>query len=78
LSPEHTTKTGAPKIFDECTLPITGFEVVDMSVTELAVIRVTAEGLVLEEVAPGVIAQEVQRVTVPKLQVAQTLAEMAC
>jgi len=64
---EHTTKTGAPKILDKCTLPITGWRVVDTIVTELAVIRVTPEGLVLEELAPGQTVESVQKVTAPKL-----------
>ena len=68
---EHTTKTGAPKILEKCTLPITGLRVVDTIVTELAVIRVTPEGLSLEEVAPGVSAEDVQKVTEPKLIVRQ-------
>jgi 3-oxoacid CoA-transferase subunit B len=70
---EHTTKTGAPKILEKCTLPITGLRVVDTIVTELAFIRVTREGLVLEEIAPDVTVEEVQKVTVPKLIVKQPL-----
>src|SRR6201997_3748450 len=64
---EHATKTGAPKILKRCTLPITGLGVVDTIVTELAFIRVTPEGLALEEVAPGVTVEQVQKLTEPKL-----------
>jgi 3-oxoacid CoA-transferase subunit B len=74
---EHTTKTGAPKILEKCTLPITGLRVVDTIVTELAFIRVTREGLVLEEIAPDVTVEEVQKVTVPKLIVKQPLKVFA-
>jgi 3-oxoacid CoA-transferase subunit B len=70
---EHTTKSGAPKILEKCTLPITGLRVVDTIVTELAVIRVTPQGLLLEEVAPGVSAEDVQKVTEPKLMIHQPL-----
>jgi 3-oxoacid CoA-transferase subunit B len=66
---EHTTKSGAPKILKRCTLPITGLRVVDTIVTELAVIRVTPEGLVLDELMPGVTFDEVQSVTEPRLLV---------
>jgi 3-oxoacid CoA-transferase subunit B len=74
---EHTTKTGAPKILEKCTLPITGLRVVDTIVTEMAFIRVTREELVLEEIARGVTVDEVQKVTVPKLIVKQPLKVFA-
>ena len=74
---EHTTKTGAPKILEKCTLPLTGLRVVDTIVTELAFIRVTREGLVLEEIAQDVTVEEVQKVTVPKLIVKQPLKVFA-
>jgi len=74
---EHTTKAGAPKILNKCTLPLTGLRVVDTIVTELAFIRVTREGLVLEEIASDVTAEEVQKVTMPKLIVKQPLKVFA-
>ena len=74
---EHTTKIGDPKILEKWTLPITGLGVVNMIVMDLGVIQVTPEGLVLEEVAPGVLAKDVQSVTAPKLKIASSLTEMA-
>ncbi len=70
---EHATKDGQPKILKKCTLPLTGVEVVDLIVTELAVIEVTPEGLVLREVAPGVTPDAVQKLTEPKLLVSENL-----
>ena len=64
---EHTTKDSQPKILKKCTLPLTGVKVVDTIVTEMALIRVTPAGLVLEEIAPGVTREHVQRATEPKL-----------
>src|SRR5271168_2457905 len=60
---EHTTKEGAPKIVRECTYPLTGLACVDTIVTDLAVIDVTGEGLVLREVAPGWTSEDVQQRT---------------
>jgi 3-oxoacid CoA-transferase subunit B len=76
IAMEHTTKEGQPKILKKCTLPLTGVKVVDTIVTEMAYIRVTAEGLVLEEVAPGLTAEDVQRATEPKMRVSPTLTTM--
>ena len=63
IAMEHATKDGGPKIMKTCTLPLTGVEVVDLIVTDLAVIEVTPKGLVLLEVAPGVTPEQVQKVT---------------
>lgn len=60
---EHTTRDGAPKIVKECTYPVTGLACVDIIVTDLAVIDVRAEGLVLREAAPGWTRAEIQKLT---------------
>jgi 3-oxoacid CoA-transferase subunit B len=73
---EHTTREGLPKILKKCTLPLTGARVVDTIVTEMAYIRVTAEGLVLEEIAPGLTADDVQRATEARLIVGAGLKSM--
>jgi 3-oxoacid CoA-transferase subunit B len=73
---EHTTREGQPKILKKCMLPLTGVKVVNTIVTEMAYLQVTPQGLVLEEVAPGLSAEDVQRVTEPKLIVAANLKTM--
>src|SRR6202166_4503151 len=73
---EHTSRDGAPKILKQCTLPLTGVGVVDTIVTEMAYIRVTKAGLVLEEVAPGLTAEDVQRATEARLIVSPNLRVM--
>jgi 3-oxoacid CoA-transferase subunit B len=73
---EHATKDGQPKILKKCTLPLTGVKVVDTIVTEMAYIRVTPEGLLLEEIAPGLTVEDVQGATEAKLRVSPNLKTM--
>ena len=72
----HTTKDGKPKILKQCTFPLTAPRCVSLIITDLAVIEVTEEGLVLKEIAPGWSAEEVQELTQPKLTVAPDLREI--
>src|SRR5829696_1650618 len=60
---EHTTKEGGHKILDRCTLPLTGLAVVDLIVTEMAVIEVTDHGLVLKEMAADTTIEHVKAAT---------------
>jgi len=76
IAMEHTTKDGQPKILKKCTLPLTGVGVVHTIVTEMAYINVTPQGMVLEEVAPGVSAEDVQSATEAHLRVSPTLKVM--
>ena len=73
---EHNAKDGSSKIVKTCTYPLTAIECVDTIITDLAVIDVTAEGLVLREVAPGFTPAEVQAVTEPKLRQAANVPVM--
>jgi 3-oxoacid CoA-transferase subunit B len=76
IAMEHTAK-GQPKILKNCRLPLTGVKVVNNIATEMAYISVTPTGLVLEEVAPGLTAADVQAATEPKLIISPNLKEMA-
>jgi 3-oxoadipate CoA-transferase beta subunit len=65
---DHTTKTGEPKIVERCTYPLTGQACVDVIYTNFAIIDVTSEGLVVRELAPGVMFDDLQKKTGAKLR----------
>lgn len=73
---QHITASGEPRIVRQCTYPLTAREVVNTIITNLAVIEVGEEGLVVKEVAPGWTVEEIQAVTEPKLMVAPDLKEI--
>ena len=76
IAMEHTTREGAPKILKKCTLPLTGMKVVNTIVTEMGYMSVTPQGLVLEELAPGLTPEDVQKATEAKLIISQNLKTM--
>ncbi|MBL8921811.1 MAG: CoA transferase subunit B [Myxococcaceae bacterium] len=73
---EHATKEGGHKILKECRLPLTSKRCVNAICTDLAWMDVTAEGLVLTELAPGETVESVQKLTGPTLKVAKDLKTM--
>ncbi|MDC0035628.1 3-oxoacid CoA-transferase subunit B [Chloroflexi bacterium] len=73
---EHTGRNGDPKIVSECTFPLTGPRCVSLIVTDIAVISVEKEGLVLREIAPGWEPKEIQNETEPELILASDLKEI--
>ena len=72
---EHMTRAGGHKILERCTLPLTGMKVVDLIVTELAVIAVTARGLVVREIAAGTTFEQLQAATGARLTAASDLRQ---
>jgi 3-oxoacid CoA-transferase subunit B len=77
IAMEHTTKDGEPKIVKRCSLPLTGVGVVKLIVTEMGVIEVTPQGLLLREVAAGITPEDVQKFTEPVLQRAPDIKTMS-
>ena len=73
----HTTKNNEPKLLKECTFPLTAPHCVNLIVTNISVIEVTPDGLLLKETAPGWTAEEVQELTEPELKMAPDLKQMA-
>jgi 3-oxoacid CoA-transferase subunit B len=72
----HTTKNNEPKLLKECTYPLTAPHCVNLIVTDISVIEVTPNGLLLKETAPGWTAAEVQALTEPELKIAKDLKVM--
>jgi 3-oxoacid CoA-transferase subunit B len=77
IAMQHATRDGRPRIVSECSYPLTAPRCVDLIVTNLAVIEVAADGLVLKEVAEGVSPSDVQSLTEPQLRVPPDVPEMA-
>ncbi|MGH7724061.1 MAG: CoA transferase subunit B [Candidatus Eiseniibacteriota bacterium] len=74
---QHASKDGASKILKRCSLPLTGVGVVNLVITELAVMEVTPEGLALRERAPGVSVEQIVAATEAKLAIPANVPEMA-
>ncbi len=73
----HTTRDNQPKIVKQCTYKLTAPRCVSLIITDLAVIEVTPDGLLLKETAPGWEVEEIQALTEPKLKVAEDLKQIA-
>jgi 3-oxoacid CoA-transferase B subunit len=73
---EHAARDGSPKIVSQCSLPLTGRRCVDLIVTEMAVIEVTKDGLLLKEIAPDTTLEAVKKATGAELLVAPDLKKM--
>ena len=73
---QHVAKDGSSKVLPKCTLPLTGARVVNKIVTELALMEVTSQGLVLRERAPGVSVEEIRGATAAKLTIPDNVPEM--
>ena len=76
IAMEHTQKDGSPKILKKCTLPLTAVGAVDYIVTELGVMEVTSEGIILRELAPGVTVGEIQSKTEATLIIPDVIGSM--
>lgn len=76
VATEHCSKDGSSKILKQCTFPLTGAKVVDIIITELAYIKVTAQGLVLKEIAAGVTVEEVISKTAASLIIDENIKTM--
>ena len=76
IAMEHTQKDGSAKILKKCTLPLTAVGVVNHIVTELGVMEVTKEGIVLRELAPGVTVEDIQAKTEAKLIIPDVVGTM--
>lgn len=72
----HTNKDGGPKIVKQLDYPVTALNCVNTIFTDMAVIEVTRDGLVLKEIAPGFTVEEVQKATEPRLIVSNSLKEI--
>ena len=77
LTMEHTAKDGSPKILTHCTLPLTGQRCVSLIVSELGVIEVVPQGLLLKEIAPDTTLEQVKQATGAPLLVSPDLVKMA-